>query len=168
MSYFMIIAANECEMVLCIQKWRMNWQTLLMYMFLAVLLAVAFIDINTMKIPNYLIVAVGIMGVLAIPFFPEIDLIQRGIGMLCVSFPMFIITLLVPGGFGGGDIKLMAVCGLFLGYRMSVAAFAVAILTAGVHCMLMLATGKMGRKSRFAFGPFLCLGMAGVVIFMGI
>ena len=36
-------------------------------------------------------------------------------GGLAVSLPMYLMTLAVPESFGGGDIKLMAVCGLILG-----------------------------------------------------
>jgi len=131
-----------------------------MYLFLVLLAIVAFVDMNAMKVPNCLVAAVALLGALSIPLFPEISLWARGIGMLCISLPMFIITLIVPGGFGGGDIKLMAACGLFLGYRKIALAFVVAIMAAGIYCIWMLVKGKMERKSRFAFGPFLCLGMS--------
>lgn len=137
---------------------------MLMYIFLTLLAVVAIVDMNTMKVPNLLVAAVAVLGMLSIPVCPEIGLWERGIGMLCVSLPMFIITLIMPGGFGGGDIKLMLVCGLFLGYKKSSVAFVVAVLAAGVYCILMLVAGKMEWKSRFAFGPFLCLGMMAVAI----
>lgn len=133
---------------------------MLMYLFLVLLAIVAFVDMSAMKIPNRLVAAVALLGALSIPLFPEISLWERGFGMLCVSLPMFMITLIVPGGFGGGDIKLMAVFGLFLGYKKIALAFVVAIMAAGIYCIRMLAMGKMERKSRFAFGPFLCLGIS--------
>lgn len=133
---------------------------MLMYLFLVLLAIVAFVDMSAMKIPNRLVAAVALLGALSIPLFPEISLWERGFGMLCVSLPMFMITLIVPGGFGGGDIKLMAVFGLFLGYKKIALAFVVAIMAAGIYCIWMLAMGKMERKSRFAFGPFLCLGIS--------
>lgn len=137
---------------------------MLRYIFLVLLAMVAFTDMNTMKIPDRLLAAIAVLGVLAIPVFPELSPWERGTGMLCVSLPMFIITLIVPGGFGGGDIKLIAICGLFLGYKKIALAFAAAIMTAGVYCIWLLAIGKMEWKSKFAFGPFLCLGMMAVVL----
>ena len=38
---------------------------------------------------------------------------SRLLGALCVSAPMLALTLVIPGAFGGGDIKLMAAAGLF-------------------------------------------------------
>lgn len=36
-------------------------------------------------------------------------------GSLIISLPMFLITILFHGGFGGGDIKLVFSYGMFLG-----------------------------------------------------
>lgn len=45
----------------------------------------------------------------------EHGLIDRLIGALIVSVPMLLLALAIPGAFGGGDIKLMAVSEHFLG-----------------------------------------------------
>ncbi len=71
-----------------------------------------------------------------------------------VSLPLFLITLAVPGGFGGGDIKLMAACGLFLGWKLCLLSLCFGLLTGGLYGIWLLAAGKKGRKEHFAFGPF--------------
>ena len=145
---------------------RFSVQPVLIFLFLAVLTAVAFIDLDTMEIPNGLVLAAAVCGLASIPFFPEISWISRIIGIFSVSVPLLVITLLIPGAFGGGDIKLMAACGLILGWQLSYLAAFLAIVTGGIYGIYLLAARKKDRKDHFAFGPFLCVGMA-VSVFWG-
>lgn len=149
-----------CTALLCLQSWGISLQTLCIVLFLAVLAGIALSDLNRMKIPNSFIIAAGIMAVVSAFVFPETGILYRGIGALCISLPMLAAALFIPGGFGGGDIKLMMVCGWFLGWERCIVAFAVAIVAAGIFCVCMLLVGKITRKSRFPLGPFLCLGTA--------
>ena len=54
----------------------------------------------------------------------------------------------------------MAVCGLFLGTAPVVCAAFLGIVSGGIYAAVMLASGKLGKKDQFAFGPFLALGLA--------
>ena len=87
-------------------------------------------------------------------------LTDRLLGMLVVSFPMLLTDFIIPAGFGGGDIKLMAAAGLFLGWRPVLMAAVMAFAAAGVYSVFLLLTGRAGRRDAFAFGPFLCAGLA--------
>ena len=80
------------------------------------------------------------------------------IGVLIVSLPMLIITLFWPGSFGGGDIKLMAICGLLLGSEGILHAAWIALLTASVYAIGILML-KKSLKAEFALGPFICFGV---------
>ena len=81
-------------------------------------------------------------------------------GALCVSVPMLLLCLAVPGGFGGGDIKLMAAAGLLLGWSQAFVAAFLAVLSGGAYAAYLLARGRAGRRDHIAFGPFLCAGIA--------
>ena len=81
-------------------------------------------------------------------------------GALCVSVPMLLLCLAVPGGFGGGDIKLMAAAGLLLGWSQAFVAAFLAVLSGGGYAAYLLARGRAGRRDHIAFGPFLCAGIA--------
>lgn len=87
-------------------------------------------------------------------------------GMLCVSLPMYLLICLIPGAFGGGDVKLAAGMGVFLGMRKCLLAFLLGTVAAGVYGMTLLLSGKKDRKDNFAFGPFFC-GSAFFVCFWG-
>lgn len=139
---------------------------LAVFAFLGVLYAVALIDGDTMEIPNGLVIAAGILGLIACLLFPEPALWERAVGVLSVSLPLLLISLAVEGAFGGGDIKLMAACGLFLGWKLNLVALFFALMGGGAYGVYLLAAKKKGRKDHFAFGPFLCAGAA-LSLFLG-
>ncbi len=68
------------------------------------------------------------------------------------------VVILHREGMGGGDIKLIAMIGAFLGWpAVFVTIFLGAVLGALVGIILMLVRLK-GRKEPLPFGPFLALG----------
>ena len=99
------------------------------------------------------------MGLVSIPFMADPDIGSRLVGMIVVSLPMVVMDLFFPGGFGGGDIKLMGAAGLFLGWRRVFAAAVIALFAAGLYSIFLLVTKRAGREDAFAFGPFLCGGL---------
>lgn len=141
-------------------------RTALVVVLLGILTAVAFVDIEYMEIPNGFVMAVAVCAVIACFLFPETGIVERLIGAVAVSVPLLLMALAIPGAFGGGDIKLMAAAGAFLGWKEVIVALLAAILTGGFYGMYLLITKKKERKDHFAFGPFLCAGIA-VSIFAG-
>ena len=71
------------------------------------------------------------------------------------------------GAFGGGDIKLMAAAGLFLGWQNTLLAMFFGIVFGGIYGIYLLAAKKAGKKDHFAFGPFLCAGIVIAMLFGG-
>ena len=134
--------------------------------FVVILLIITIVDLNKMEIPNTLVIVVFVLGIISIFTMPGTSLPSRILGMFVVSVPLLLITILVPGAFGGGDIKLMAACGLFLGTKLTLLSFAFAVLTGGLYGIWLLVMKKKSGKEHFAFGPFLCLGMA-AALFIG-
>ena len=132
-----------------------------------ILTAIAMIDFDTQYIPPELNVILALLGLVSIVTLPGPTLAERGIGILCVSLPLLIITLIVPGAFGGGDIKMMAAIGILLGWKGTVMAFLIGLLLGGGYGVYVLLTKKMGRKEHFAFGPFLAIGI-GISLYAGL
>jgi leader peptidase (prepilin peptidase)/N-methyltransferase len=138
--------------------------TFFVYAFLtSALLIVALIDLDHRIIPNIITLpgmAVGVglsMGVL--PLAPLASLF----GLMIGGAIFYLIALVSKGGMGGGDIKLIAMIGAFLGLQGGLfTIFASALLGSVVGLMLML-LGKRGRKDRVPFGPFLSFG---AILFM--
>ena len=132
---------------------------------LGILTVVAFMDIDTLEIYDRFPALLLVCGAAAQFIFPGPGIKSRLLGCVIVSLPMLLLALIVPGGFGGGDIKLMAGAGFFLGARLTVVAAFVGILLGGGFGALLLAAKKADRKTRFAFGPFLCIGIAAAMFF---
>lgn len=145
---------------------REMFQAVLVFILLAILTVISFIDIEIMEIPNGLVIAVLACGIAASVLFPEPGIAARMIGSMAVSLPMGMLALCIAGAFGGGDIKLMAAAGIFLGWRGIWVAFIIAVLTGGIYGVYLLIAHKKERRSRFAFGPFLCIGIA-MSVFVG-
>lgn len=145
--------------IICIWKWRISGKALAVYVILLLLCEAAWEDARTKRIPNGIVLGIAAAGIFSIPFFPEITLTDRGIGIFCVSVPLLVITLAVPGSFGGGDIKLMAASGIYLGWEANLRAFALAVFAAGGFCIWKLLGKQLNRRERIAFGPFLCAGI---------
>jgi leader peptidase (prepilin peptidase)/N-methyltransferase len=146
---------------LCFLRFGFLWMAPLAFGVIVLLLAVTLIDQQTMEIPDGLIIALIPLAAAAIWARPEVTLLERGIGAAAVSIPMLLMALIIKGGFGGGDIKLMAVCGFLLGWQCTVLAFFIALVT-GV-CFALITKKKKGEH--FAFGPFLCIGTAAAMLY---
>lgn len=69
-------------------------------------------------------------------------------------------SVLVLGqpGMGVGDVKLGAMLGAFLGWKLAVLSILLSVLVGGPLAATLLATGRRTRKDPLPFGPFLALG----------
>lgn len=137
----------------------MSMAALTLFLVSAVLVMITVIDAYTQMIPPVLNIILGALGLLSILTMPGMSVAERVIGFFCISVPMFLIVLLVPGGFGGGDIKMMAASGILLGWKGNLAAFFIGLIIGGVYGAFLLISGKKGRKEHFAFGPCLSIGI---------
>lgn len=138
--------------------WWNPMQMIMAFVFIAVLACVFLIDMVTMTIPNKVVIAMFIVAVISIFVYNDLSIISRIIGFFDVSLPLLIITMAINGAFGGGDIKLMAATGIFLGWKLNLFALFVAIITGGIYGIVLLIKGGKNKNSHFAFGPFLAVG----------
>lgn len=144
--------------MLCFYHYGIDWMTLISFAFVMILVAISMIDLDTMTIPNSLIIACLIICVILYPFI-DVSLIDRIIGFFAVSLPLYLLNFIIPDCFGGGDIKLLAVCGLMLGWVDLLVGMFIAIIIAGVYAGYLMLSKKVSRKDHIAFGPYICFGM---------
>lgn len=146
-------------LLFCIHKYERIEMALTVFAFFGIMTVVTFLDIDTMEIADGCHLAIVLLALISCFTMTGPVLLERLAGALCVSIPMLVLAMLVPGAFGGGDIKLMAACGLFLGWRSTLISTFFGFLFGGIWAAGLLITGNAKRKEHFAFGPFLCLGM---------
>ena len=159
--------------VLMVWQFDVSLEAVTVFLFFGLLTIITFIDADTMEIPFVLNVCILVLGVISI--FTrggfsltggDLSLVSRLIGMLCVSLPLFLIVLVIPDGFGGGDIKLMFAAGFFLGWKATVIAFFIGLIIGGCQGVILLARRKKGKDDHFAFGPALSVGLM-IATFVG-
>ncbi len=152
--------------VLCSYHYGVNPRAIIAFLFLCVLTVVSFVDMDTMEIPFSLVIAAALMGVLSALFFPEISFVERVIGIFCVSVPLYLLTVAVPGAFGGGDIKLTAACGVVLGFDRAFTGLFLALCLLAVWHRMRMEAGRIrgkkrenGKRQAYPLVPFLWIGM---------
>jgi leader peptidase (prepilin peptidase)/N-methyltransferase len=132
---------------------------------IAVGLRLLLIDIDTHLLPRAMVYR-GIA--LAVPMLFVAALAdERGsvsgmlLGALLMWCLMKILEVLSRGDLGGGDVNASIFLGLYLGwmsYERLTTAVVIAFTAAGLFALLLLATGRAGRRTHIAFGPFLIAG----------
>ncbi len=125
--------------------------------FLAALIAITAIDLEHQLIPDVITLPGIVTGVLASLATGWTSLVDALLGIV-VGGGLFFVIILTTGGMGGGDMKLGAMLGAFLGWKVTLVALFLAVSTGGVFAMAILLLGRKGRKDPIPFGPFLAAG----------
>ena len=132
---------------------------LLKYLFLsALLVAISFIDLEHLIIPNSLVIIGLVSGLILNIAARDVGLVSALIGILVTSGFLLLVALLSKEGMGGGDIKLAAVTGLFLGWPLAPLGLFLGAGLGGIVAIILLLSGLKGRKDPLPFGPFISLG----------
>ena len=140
-------------------------QAALAFAVLGILTVVALMDMDTLEIYDRFPVLLFVCGIAAHILIPSLGIKSRLIGCVIVSVPMLLLALIVPGGFGGGDIKLAGATGLVLGLPASLTASCLGLTGFVMYgCMVCLWNRFKGKRDKEAFpvGPFLAGGAAAV------
>ena len=136
--------------------------------FLLLLVACASADIKNGIIPDLIVIWIAVLAVInliVIDAFSVESIVDRLIGAVCVSVPMLIASLILKGAFGGGDIKLTAAAGLFLGWKAVIAGAVVGLFFAGLYSVILLLIKKLKFRSKIRLAPFLVFGFSYATLF---
>ena len=127
---------------------------------LAALIAITAIDLRHQIIPDIITLPGIAAGVAASLVSQRVDWLESLIGVAVGGGIFLVIILASGGGMGGGDMKLGAMLGAFLGWKVGLLALLLAVLAGGAVAVCLLLLGRKGRKEAIPFGPFLALGGA--------
>ena len=134
---------------------------------LVILGCVSATDIRTRTIPNGLCIMIALLGIARViagsvgwlAAEMPVTVLDAVLGACAASLPLLALASL-SGGVGGGDIKLMAAAGVFLGWRSALLALAFGCVLGAIAGIILMLSGRATRKSTIAFGPYLCAGIA--------
>ena len=154
-------------------RFGISFELFLYFIFLAALLVIIFIDIHHQIIPDVISLPGIIIGFAGSFFNPLVSWQQSGLGILigggilyAIAFGYYLLTK--RDGMGGGDIKLLAMIGAFLGWQsLLYVVFASSLTGSIIGIAAMFIQGKGGR-TRIPFGPFLALSAMSYLFFQEI
>lgn len=139
--------------------------------FVAVLIVVAFIDMDHQIIPDSITLPGMPFSMLAAVFMMDIPFLESLSGLIAGGGVLYLIALSYAflrkrEGMGGGDIKLLAMIGAFLGWKSLICVMLISSLSGVMVGITLIALRKQGMKDAVPFGPFLALA-AVVWLFWG-
>ncbi len=126
----------------------------------ALLIAIAFIDLDHQIIPDVLVLSIFLWGLFWQIVMAPISWWQAAGGFLLGGGILFLTAVISRGGMGGGDIKLLAAAGFILGPVQTGIALFVSVLIGSVVGIVLIVKKIRKRKEYIPFGPFLALGIA--------
>lgn len=155
LTFLMIGVDNIQKLAFCIIICLLN----------SALIVLSVIDIKTQEIPFKINIFIFILAI-AVVIIDRAAWVEHLIGFFVISVPFFILVLF--NAMGGGDMKLYAVLGLFMGWKLTLLSLAIASIIGAVFSIILVACKKAedGGKTRIPFGPFIAASVP-IVLFWG-
>lgn len=157
-----------------------GWHLPFLFAFVSAMLVITFIDLEFQIIPDVITlpgVAIGIAAgtfLLPDPFSPPgpVGFVNALSGAL-LGFGLFLLiakvgtALAKTEAMGGGDVKMMAMVGAFMGWKAVLLTTFLGSLTGALVGVVIMIAGGKGRRLTIPFGPFLAFGATVSLCFGG-
>ncbi|MDK9706710.1 MAG: prepilin peptidase [Desulforhopalus sp.] len=153
-----------------VAKFHFSVATLGYFLFAASLLVIIFIDIRLQIIPDIISLPGIVVGFAFSLVSNTVTWQDSLIGLLLGGGVLYAIALLYAilrkiDGMGGGDIKLLAMIGAWLGWQSLPFVILFSSLTGSIIGILAMTVQKKGGQTRIPFGPFLSVAALGYLFF---
>ena len=138
-------------------------QTLIYIILSSALIIIAFIDLNEQIVPDVISLPGIVIGFIISFFIPYISFINSALGILVGGGIILIIGLagsliFKKEAMGGGDVKLAAMLGAFLGWRYIVISLFLGFFLGALAGIFLIISKIKSREDTVPFGPFIVLG----------
>ncbi|WP_075859416.1 prepilin peptidase [Carboxydothermus pertinax] len=147
-------------------KFGLTILTLKYVLFAVFLIPLFFLDLENYLLPDKLTYPLILVGIFINIITRDLSWKNLFFGVLTGFGVLFLLALVSRGGMGGGDIKLAAGMGAFLGFPFILETLFLAFFFGGLTGIILLVTKKKERKDLVPFGPFL-IGAAFLTVFWG-
>ena len=162
-QYPIIELANGVGYGLILWQFGLGWSSAAYALLFSVLLVISAIDFSHQIIPDRITLPGIVLGLLFASTILPIGLLDSVLGILVGGSILWALAWASPylfgrEGMGGGDIKLLAMIGAFLGWKPVLLTIMVGALVGSVVGLGLIALKVMRRDQYLPFGPFLALG----------
>ncbi len=137
--------------------------TLIYCLFFSSLVAVTFIDLSHRIVPDQITLPGMVIGVICASTVLSPGPLSSLLGLFVGGGIFYLIAVLSLAvlkkeGMGGGDIKLIAMIGAFLGWKGMLLTIFLAACSGSIIGILLILTQGRDRAEPIPFGPFLAVG----------
>jgi len=138
-------------------------QTLIYIILSSALIIIAFIDLNEEIVPDVISLPGIVIGFILSIFVPYISFIDSALGIVVGGGIILIIGLagsviFKKEAMGGGDVKLAAMIGAFLGWRYIIISLFLGFFVGALAGIILITSKIKSREDAIPFGPFIVLG----------
>lgn len=126
--------------------------------FVLTLGAISVIDIKTKTIPDKAVICVLIIGFASCFVDNSVPFYDKLLGIIAAGILPFLAIVITDGGMGGGDVKLTAAAGMFVGWQRAIFSVATAFTLGAVFSIIVLLVFKKSRRTQIPFAPFISAG----------
>lgn len=171
LQYPLVEGITALSSFFLIMKFGPSLSYLFYFAFVAALIVITVIDLYHQIIPDGIsLPGIGV-GLLTSLIIPQITFFNSLMGILLGGGSLFLVATLYEWifkreGMGGGDVKLLAMIGAFLGWKAVILTILLSSLIGSITGILMMILKGKDFKYAIPFGPFLSLG-AVIALFYG-
>ncbi len=156
-QYPLIEAINGVLYILIFYYFGFTWQSLTGMFLTTALLGLSIIDARTKEIPIQFTIFIGVLALINLALNYG-DWLNYLLGFAVITGVLFLIILISGGAaLGGGDLKLMAGCGLYLGLPLTIFSFFFGCIVGSVIHIIRMRF--FGASRELAMGPYLAIGV---------
>lgn len=170
LQYPLIELAMALLSVALIQRFGITLHSAGYFLFCAALLVIIWIDITHQIIPDRISLPGIVLGLLFSLVSPTLTWQESLLGIICGGGILYAVATLYflwrkIEGMGGGDIKLLAMIGAFLGWQALPFVLLASSLSGTIIGLGAMIKQKKGGQTRIPFGPFLALAALSYLFF---
>ncbi len=138
-------------------------QSLIYIILSSALIIITFIDLNEQIVPDVISLPGIVIGFILSFFIPYISFIDSALGVVAGGGIILIIGLagsviFKKEAMGGGDVKLAAMIGAFLGWRYVIISLFLGFFLGALAGIILILSKIKSREDVVPFGPFIVLG----------
>jgi leader peptidase (prepilin peptidase)/N-methyltransferase len=163
LRYFMVELLMGLLMAVLFVHYGLSLVFVLCAAFTAALVVITFIDLQHQIIPDVISLPAIPLGFLCSFFLPWNTWLDSLLGILVGGGVLYMFALgyhllTKKEGMGGGDIKMLAMIGAFLGWKGALASLMLAAVAGSLIGVLLIVLKGKNFKYAVPFGPFLAAG----------